>query len=772
MTRTMCEVLVPKTIGRRDFDGTDVRAIASEARCKVHVEASHLSPVANTRLLVVAGDPDQVGRALAAAMDHVQRLSAEARRLPCTAAYRYVYGKASLYIPSHFANVLSSRRDLVDALLVDGSGDMLIAPTEEMSIGITKRQVQVVGTEPEVHAIVAKLDASLQRHEAWRLSQQLQGDEVVLKCVLKSSDLATCDQVIEQLGSRFTVSVSTSSGTRDRSVLAISGCKHEVIQATMYVAAKVTSSRPAPSNARRRSRERGPPTERQRARPVPKAFQSEPALAPHVSAESDAPRAPLEVKREATVAAARGTIDLNEIGRVSIPSRDPRLLRQRAPPPARLMAPQHCVPLHATSLLQQEPSSMQLEPAQSLQPPARAASPLPVVVKPEPNTELRPPVDRAPMPPRVTASLVQEHVPSPRHEATSSHVRPEVLVVARPAPPRVPSIMAKPKPNLDPRPSVGQSLQHAVTAPLSQPRQLPSPRPQPPIGPPAIAASPAPSVVIKPEPSVGSPSAALQPHVPARRDAPLASPADRESPTADVVVKPEPLQSLPPTPHQPVAQHRDLPCAPVALIHPVVQAEPVQPATEVYVKPEPRHEPVRAMSNPHSIRPRETRRVHAAIPPMPSSHPVVQTAPVQSATEVYIKPEPRAVPTRATPVAGPDQPGFQPLSSHPVVQAEPVQPATEVYIKPEPRLEPASAASRRPTSASALAHGLSEAPRAGAGKRKADASERTDGKRVRHEMPADSTLCAQPTRVTSRIARSIALRLVQSGLQQVSQVSS
>ncbi|KDO17239.1 hypothetical protein SPRG_17333, partial [Saprolegnia parasitica CBS 223.65] len=153
MAWTTCEVLVPKTIGRRDVDGTDVRAIASEARCKVHVEAPHLSPVANTRLLVVAGDPDQVGRALAAAMDHIQRLYAEARRLPCTATYRYVYGKASLYISSHFANVLSSRRDLVDALLVDGSGNVSIAPTEEMSIGVTKRQVQVMGTEPEVHAI-------------------------------------------------------------------------------------------------------------------------------------------------------------------------------------------------------------------------------------------------------------------------------------------------------------------------------------------------------------------------------------------------------------------------------------------------------------------------------------------------------------------------------------------------------------------------------------------------------------------------------------------
>ncbi|KDO23513.1 hypothetical protein SPRG_11435 [Saprolegnia parasitica CBS 223.65] len=559
-----------------------------------------------------------------------------------------------------------------------------------MSIGVTKRQVQVMGTEPEVHAIVAKLDASLQRHEAWRQSQQLAGDEVVLQCVFKSSDLAQCDDAIERLTSRFPVGVTTTAGSRDRSVLAISGCKHEVIQATVYVASKVASSRPAPSNARsrRRSREREPPTERFRARPVPRPFQREPALALHMSAETDAPRM---VKREELRAAKR----------------------------------------HAFATSRARSSTRPCDIATTC---------APVVVKRERPSASSPSVGQLPeslQQQHATAPLSQPRpLPSPRHESESLRDRPQASAgaLASPGPPPplpVPSVVVKPESTSEPPPPVGGSpgaLQQPAATPPLQPQRLPSPRPLAFADPPARPASPLPSVVVKPEPTVGSSPATAQPRATAPRTVPSACAAtltNRERLVATIVVKPEPLQPLLPPQRPTPRQHVARPCAQAASSNPVATAAPVvpQPVADVYIKPEPCTAPTRAAPNPQDSRPIEPRDAHAAMPPSPLRRVAVQAEPVQ-------------------------------------------QPVADVYIKPEPRLERTRATSRTVASSSAPASGFSEAPEA---KRKASVLENNDSKRARQEPPRapSVTLCAQATRVTSRIARSIALRLMQTGLQQV-----
>ncbi|OQR96499.1 hypothetical protein ACHHYP_15499 [Achlya hypogyna] len=209
--------------------------IAKETRCQMYLERKDLSPVANARVLVITGYPNDVQYAVARSMDLVHRLYAEERALPTTTSYTYVYGKATLYVPSHYANVLNAREDLREAIVIDG-GDMRVATFEEMALGATKRLVQVYGSETEVHAAIAKLDAELQRHLVWRRDQKMEGDEVILKVVVANTDVLFVTgqdaATTEKLAATFKVVIQSAPVPNrkiDKTILTISGLQTNVL---------------------------------------------------------------------------------------------------------------------------------------------------------------------------------------------------------------------------------------------------------------------------------------------------------------------------------------------------------------------------------------------------------------------------------------------------------------------------------------------------------------------------------------------------------------
>ncbi|OQR81990.1 hypothetical protein THRCLA_11232 [Thraustotheca clavata] len=359
------QMLVPFTlIGGIVGDKRDnYHIITRDTRCRVILERKDLSPRSDARVVTISGRPYAVQTAMRRLMDLVHLLFNEERVLPTTTSYTYVYGKVTLHIPSHFANVLSSRRDMVEEMVEEG-GQMTIASFEEMPLGATKRQVQIFGTETEVHTAIAKLDASLQRHLIWRRKERIEGDEVIFKALVANSDMMFIQgqesATSQRLATRFNVSIQFSPVRKfDKTIVTISGLEDDVVQVQMEMALAITAKEDAskllwtksgptiiktspdtddrisPHSSRQHSLDRRDSRSRSNEQfngPRRSSQTSSSRRFSHSSShnDEDTEEGEIVVKTEpSAIVPSTENWDPNTVGRVTIPTRDPRLMRNR-----------------------------------------------------------------------------------------------------------------------------------------------------------------------------------------------------------------------------------------------------------------------------------------------------------------------------------------------------------------------------------------------------------------------------------------------------------